>query len=218
MVLLKNDNNTLPLSKEIKNILVLGPDATEARLGGYSGPGNNKISILEGLKKTVGKNVNISYEPGCTRTNRQFFAIQSEYLLTPDGETGLNAEYFDNPGLTGEAIVSRIDKQISFGWTLYSPHPDIPYDWFAGRWTGKIKAPANGTFEIGLKGDDGYLLYLNGKLVIDNWRKQGFSQNTVPFDFQKGKEYDIVIEYFETFGNAKFQMIWNYGAVDEENG
>jgi len=50
IVLLKNEGNTLPLSKNIRTIAVIGEDATEARLGGYSGPGINKISILDGIR------------------------------------------------------------------------------------------------------------------------------------------------------------------------
>ena len=50
LVLLKNDRNTLPLSKSIRSIAVIGADATEARLGGYSAAGIHKVSILDGSK------------------------------------------------------------------------------------------------------------------------------------------------------------------------
>ena len=40
IVLLKNEKNILPLNKNLKSIAVIGEDATAARLGGYSGPGN----------------------------------------------------------------------------------------------------------------------------------------------------------------------------------
>ncbi|MGY0035383.1 glycoside hydrolase family 3 protein [Pedobacter sp. NJ-S-72] len=49
-VLLKNETSVLPL-KNVKNILVVGEDAIESRLGGYSGTGNGKVNIVEGLKK-----------------------------------------------------------------------------------------------------------------------------------------------------------------------
>ena len=45
------------LVKIIRTIAVIGTDAIEARLGGYSGPGNNKISILEGIKKRAGAKI-----------------------------------------------------------------------------------------------------------------------------------------------------------------
>jgi beta-glucosidase len=50
IVLLKNDHKTLPISKKIRSVAVIGPDADEARLGGYSGPGNKKVSILDAVR------------------------------------------------------------------------------------------------------------------------------------------------------------------------
>ena len=52
-VLLQNRNNTLPVAEHYKKILIVGTDAADARLGGYSGPGNKKISILDGIKNFV---------------------------------------------------------------------------------------------------------------------------------------------------------------------
>src|SRR5215467_1314657 len=49
IVLLKNDGGALPFAKSIRSIAIIGTDAVEARLGGYSGPGNAKISILDGI-------------------------------------------------------------------------------------------------------------------------------------------------------------------------
>ncbi len=50
IVLLKNEKQILPL-KNIHSIAVIGEEATAARLGGYSGPGNNVINILDGIKQ-----------------------------------------------------------------------------------------------------------------------------------------------------------------------
>jgi beta-glucosidase len=53
-VLLKNENAVLPLLGEAQTIAVIGIDATEARLGGYSGPGFQKVNILDGIKEQAG--------------------------------------------------------------------------------------------------------------------------------------------------------------------
>ena len=61
IVLLKNarlpgqNKRVLPFQKDINSIAVIGPDAIEARLGGYSGPGNGKQNILDGIKKRAGR-------------------------------------------------------------------------------------------------------------------------------------------------------------------
>jgi beta-glucosidase len=53
-VLLKNQGG-LPIKKSLRSIALIGTDAVEARLGGYAGPGVNKIPILDGEKKMPGR-------------------------------------------------------------------------------------------------------------------------------------------------------------------
>jgi beta-glucosidase len=71
IVLLKNDKNLLPLDlSKLKTIAVIGPNAADVHLGGYSrdpGPGN-QISILDGIKKRVPANVKVVYAEGCKIT------------------------------------------------------------------------------------------------------------------------------------------------------
>ncbi len=217
IVLLKNQNNILPLSKNLKTIAVIGTDAIEARLGGYSGPGNGKVNILDGIKNKFIKSANVYYASGCGRQTVEWVCVPSSNLsCMKDGknENGLLGEYFNNITLSGKAVLSRIDKEINFHWTLYSPHPDINNDFYSVKWTGKIKSPATGKFKIGLDGNDGYRLYLNGKLIIDNWKGQTYSTILVDYYFEKDKEYDIIIEFCESSGNASFKLIWNCGVDD----
>ncbi len=219
IVLLKNDKNTLPLGKSLRTIAVLGPDAAEARLGGYSGPGNNKISVLDGIKnKTMGR-AQVAYASGCSRVSTDYLTVPSEYLSCMQGDTlrnGLLGEYFDNIRLEGVPVFTRVDSRIQFQWTLFSPDPArLPYDFYSVRWTGKLKAPATGTFKIGVDGNDGYRLYVNNTLLIDNWRKATCRTLVADYHFEKGKEYDLRIEYFEPTGNAWFRLIWNFGVPSD---
>ncbi|WP_340113041.1 glycoside hydrolase family 3 C-terminal domain-containing protein [Maribellus mangrovi] len=214
IVLLKNDKQTLPLDPGISSIAVIGVDAEEARLGGYSGPGNDPVSILDGIKSKVQGEV--GYVPGCGREKVEFVTIPTKNLLTENGQrNGLNGEYFSNSKLEGDPVLTRIDRRMKFGWTLFSPDPEkIDYDCYSIRWTGKLVAPETGTFEIGVEGDDGYRIYINNKLLLDNWRKQTYQRKTVEYAFRKDKEYDLRIEYYETIGNARFNLIWNIGVQD----
>lgn len=220
IVLLKNarlpgwKNNVLPLPKSIRSIAVIGVDATEARLGGYSGPGNGKVSILDGIKQKVWSNGKILFAPGCGRTTNEYVVIPSKQLSNNAGE-GLQAEYFNNITLKGSAAVKRIDKAIDFHWTLYAPDPALQADFYSVRWTGKLMAPATGTFKIGLEGNDGYRLSINNEIIIDNWRKQTYRTSVADFYFEKGKSYDIRIEFFEPSGNATIKLIWNVGVTND---
>jgi beta-glucosidase len=67
IVLLKNEKNILPIGKDVKSIAVVGPLAVSEYLGGYSNEDAKGISILDGLKKRIGKTIQISYEAGYTR-------------------------------------------------------------------------------------------------------------------------------------------------------
>lgn len=66
IVLLKNDNSTLPLKKEqLKSIAVIGPNAASLYTGVYSIPNNRIISILDGIKKEAGNSIEINFAEGC---------------------------------------------------------------------------------------------------------------------------------------------------------
>jgi len=89
IVLLKNDNNLLPLDlKKLKTIAVIGPNAADVHLGGYSrdpGPGN-QISILDGIRKRAGESVKVVYAEGCKiTTGKQGWSAWYENKVTqPD--------------------------------------------------------------------------------------------------------------------------------------
>ena len=128
IVLLKNDNQALPLSPSLKTIAVFGQDAVEARLGGYSGPGNNPVSILAGLQQELNGKATIQYAKGCDRVTTEWAAIAPEYLNHSENngsQPGLKASYFNNITLSGTPVLERIDPNIQFQWTLFSPDPSI---------------------------------------------------------------------------------------------
>lgn len=218
IVLLKNEKKTLPLDKSIHRIAVIGIDAMEARLGGYSGPGNEKISILEGLRQRAGAAAKISYSPGCGRLSEKWAPIPSKYLYHTEGEArkeGLKAAYFNNITLSDQPALTRVDAAINFQWTLFSPDPVISNDFYSARWTGQLRAPETGIIKIGLDGNDGYRMYLNGKLVIDNWKKQTYSTSLTEFSCKKDSLYAIRVEFFEPVGNAHLKLVWNVGVADD---
>ncbi len=215
IVLLKNEKEVLPFKKSVKTIAVIGEDAADARLGGYSGPGNGKVSILEGIKGRAADSIHVLYEPGCGIKTTEWLPIPAENLTTViDGKTsqGLKGEYFNNITVSGTPVITRLDAGVNFQWTLSSPAKGINLDFYSARWTGKLKAPATGTYKIGMDGNDGYRLYVNGKLVVDNWQKQTYSTRLASYNFEKGKTYDIQAEFFEPNGNAHIKLVWTVGA------
>lgn len=209
-VLLQNKNNTLPISSNHKKILIVGEDAELARLGGYSGPGNNKVSILKGFEKLAQtKNIKIDYRKAISWDIKEIDIVPAQFLHY-DGKEGLKAEYFDNIILNGEPTVTRIDQMVDFSWTLGSPDDSkLSFDEYSIRWTGELTSPKTGRYHIGLRGNDGYRLYINDKLIIDNWEKLSFNTKTIPLDFVQNETYKIKIEFFESRGNAQIELVWD---------
>ena len=218
IVLLKNENQVLPISKQIHSVAVIGPDAIEARLGGYSGPGNGKSNILEGIREKLGKSVSVNYAEGVGRNTQEWTVISSEFLSTEtegSKKNGLKAEYFKGLSTENHPEFVRIDPQIDFHWTLFSPDPVLAADDYSVKWTGKLLSPGDGVYKIGLDGNDGYKLYINDSLLIDNWHKQSYHTRLVDYVFEKNKQYTIRIEFYESAGNAHIRLIWTAGIKND---
>ncbi len=70
MVLLKNDKNLLPLDlTKIKSVAVIGPNAADVHLGGYSREPGHGVSILQGIRDRVGNKAQVLYAEGCQITD-----------------------------------------------------------------------------------------------------------------------------------------------------
>ena len=96
MTLLTNNGNALPLSKSVKKIAVVGPNADDKRLlwGNYNGTPIKTISILDGIKTKVTEK-NIVYERSVDLTEKNFV----ETLIgqsSIDGKSGIRATYWNN--------------------------------------------------------------------------------------------------------------------------
>ncbi len=90
MVLLKNDNHTLPLSRNLKKIAVIGTlaDSTKDIEGGWTveglfgGPGkSHPVTALAGIKSKLGSNVEVNYVPGPVPT-REFPSFMDAFFGT----------------------------------------------------------------------------------------------------------------------------------------
>ena len=218
IVLLKNTNGILPLDKKIHSVAVIGADAAEARLGGYSGPGNQKINILDGIREKLDNTVNVHYAEGCGRKSDEWKVIPSEQLSTTENGkmvNGMKGEYFSSLVPDEKPVFTRTDRNIDFNWTLFSPDPLVSADNYAVRWTGKFTATESGKYKIGLDGNDGYRLYINDKLLIDNWQKQSYHTLLADYEFEKNTQYEIRVEFYEALGNAHIHLVSDMGFKNE---
>ncbi len=218
IVLLKNENNFLPLKKDIKTIAVIGPNANipEVLYGNYNGVSSKPIAPLEGLKNNAPKSTKILYEAGSNAADDSpiLSAIPEDALSTGNkNEKGLKAEYFDNMELKGTPFITRIDKKIDFDFIDNPPARGKSMK-FSVRWTGTLSVPVTDTYFIGFTGDDGYRVYIDNKLLFESWKDQSPALKKVKIDLVKEKKYEIKIEYYQNLGGAIAKFQW--GKADKD--
>ena len=213
VTLLKNDGNLLPFNDDVKSIAVIGPNADETRLGGYAVRNKEAITVLEGIKEKVGDKVNVFYEEGVPLIIKGQI-ISSENLWTPDeSSNGLKGEYFDNRSLKGEPVLTRVDDELEFDWP-WSPGEGVPDDQFSIRWTGFLKPTTSFEGWLGLSSDDGVRMWVDDKLIVDNWTKGSTNIVTYPMNFEAGRKYKVRIEMWEGGWGARAHLRWNLKKVD----
>ena len=212
MVLLKNDGQTLPLEIKGKKLLIVGSDAEECRLGGYSGSGFQKISILEAIQSQWGKELAVlEYIPGPGRSEVNPFEVVSASNLH-----ALQVELYNGTNLKGEKVKDLKWENIDFHYTFYSPDENVQKDNFSLMIKGEWEAPMEGEVEWGLEGNDGFKLFFDGAEVMSRWGKIGYHRDVVTIRIKKGERIPFRIEFFESLGNAELKMIWREKKSNED--
>ena len=120
---------------------------------------------------------------------------------------GLLGEYFDNQNLTNR-VGTRIDPRVNFDWGLGSPLAAVGVDTFSARWTGQIEARFTETYTFRTRSDDGVRLWVNDRLIIDQWNDHAATNHFGSIDLEAGVLADIRLEYYENGGGASIQLGW----------
>lgn len=210
IVLLKNENHTLPFQKSIKSIAVLGPLADELLGTHYAGYGRKEVTVLEGIQKKF-PHAKVYYAKGAELDFYGMPPIESKYLSTVINGIklqGLKGEYFNNKELKGNPVFVRNDKMVDFNWKQGSPDPHIPADNFSVRWTGMLTSPETGFFQIGGCIDDGVRIWLGDSLIVDSWTGGSKRIEHQEVKLEKGRSYPIKMEYYEGTYTAHAQLCW----------
>jgi beta-glucosidase len=212
IVLLKNDNNILPLSKDIRTIAVIGPNADnfESLIGNYNGIPKDPVTILRGITDKVSPDTKIIYAEGSDLAEgiHNMSPIPSRYLRTPEGIQGAYGEYFNNRDMAGEPVFTRVDDDINFYWEHLSPRYDMPDDNFGVRWTTFLIPAETGTYYLGGWGSSAYEILLDGKSIV-NYRGEHHAFHTeFPAELQAGKKYKMEVLYKNYAGDADMKLLW----------
>jgi beta-glucosidase len=210
IVLLKNENNTLPLKKSIKKIAVVGPNADNAIavLGNYNGTPSNIVTALQGIKNKVGNSVEVVYEKAVNFTNDtllQYDDVSNQYSW--NGQRGIYGEYFNNRELKGEPIAKTMDAVIDKNWQEGQIVVDTlkAYN-FSVRYSTDYTANSTGEITFELDADDGYKFFVDGKEILNAWTRNRWGARTHKLRTETGKTYKLVVEYYQGDGKASVRL------------
>jgi hypothetical protein len=127
---------------------------------------------------------------------------------------GLKGDYYTQsaPGAFDfhELKATGLDPQLDFD-TL---EPRLAFatgrsDDVSVRWTGKLVPERTGPHTFAVSADNGFRLWIGGRLVIDHWVDDwDVEQTSPPVELTAGTAYDIKVEYFEHYGGSNFHLRW----------
>ncbi|MCQ3029805.1 glycoside hydrolase family 3 C-terminal domain-containing protein [Pseudomonas syringae] len=204
IVLLKNDNNLLPLNKQtVKKIAVVGTLAKYAPPTGF-GSANvmaaHYISELSGLQQ-LAPNAKVEFIDGLSLDPSATTWSHAD----SDGKSvsGLKTEFFTNANWSGDAAATRTDKHVDLDWSTDSLPVNGDTSNTSIRYTGQITPTTSGEQVFKVRADGAVRLYVNGKLILDNGDGKPLPSNSIPptipvfakVNLEAGKAYDIKLEY-----------------------
>ena len=127
----------------------------------------------------------------------------------PATGTGLTGKYYNNKTLSGTPVLQRTEA-VNFGWGTNAPGPGVNKDNFSVRWSGKIQAPATGSYRLRTVSNDGVRLWVNGVQVINSWvdRSTTATKTSAAINLTAGQQYAITMEFYDATGAAVARLKW----------
>ncbi len=226
IVLLKNQNKTLPLQSGIRGVAVIGPTAelVQSLQGNYNGPPPSPVYPLNGIEKRFSSS-KISYAQGSSLVEGLAMPIEHTALHPASGSgDGLTGEHFTSGDLSGEPVLKRTDRNINFNWDKVVPVSGLHRDNYSVRWTGNFAPPAPGDYKLGVRVNycyacenaEGFRLYLDGKVIVESSGKGTGERGAVieaPVHFADAKPHPIRLEYLHGNGSAGIDLTWDAPAA-----
>jgi beta-glucosidase len=202
LVLLKNERETLPFSKSVSKVAVVGPLADWLMVGHYGGYGRPEVTMVEGLRELL-PDAEVVMERGIEMSSFAYPSLTRPYL-----QGTIKGEYFANPDLAGAPVMVRSETSIDYDWKYGSPE-GLPHDNFSVRWTGRFQSPVSRKVKMSTTMDDGARLWINGELVIDRWSGGSKRLAEAEVALEQGQVYEFKMEYYDGEFAAAAQLGWD---------
>ncbi len=204
IVLLKDENNALPLilKRNVKTILVMGPNSANYPTGGGSAHVEpfHYVSVVDGLRKLAGSKAKIDSIPGPGPELLATLAAQSRY-------TGpLKLEFLAGEWDDRRVVATQTATAIEENWGE-NPAPGIDLATFTARWTGTIRAPASGDYLFMVQSHGNINVKLDGRDIIGSWSNPNDALYAY-VTLEAGKTYTVEVQAQHDGGTAAVRFGW----------
>ncbi len=208
------DRNPTPLGKLIPTAtgtyaVSLNAAGVAVVRGWIASPSTNNGFVIDA--PTDGDGLEFDSSESATASKRPRLSVA--YTAPAAGGTGLQAQYFS--GINFDTLkATRTDATVDFDWAAAAPSgTGAPADNFSARWTGEVLPAYSQTYTFTTRSDDGVRLWVNGKLLVDNWTAHSATENSGTIALTAGKKVAITLEYYEKTGDAVAQLSWSSPSV-----
>ncbi len=114
--------------------------------------------------------------------------------------TGLSGEYYAShssaDAFAGNPTLTRTDATVDFNWGGTGPDPLVGATNFTVKWTGTVQAQFDEPYTFFTTSDDGARLYINGQLLIDDWRNQAPTTTSNTIQLAAQQLYNVELDYY----------------------
>ncbi|MFH1068030.1 MAG: glycoside hydrolase family 3 C-terminal domain-containing protein [Candidatus Glassbacteria bacterium] len=212
MVLLKNEG-TLPLSRQLKRLAVIGPTACSLDVlqGNYNGTPSDFSTVLEGIREKLPSG-QVLYARGCpvAESVESYENLPYRALLPQadnGGRKGYKVEIFAAPEIGGSPVSVEFRDLLDVGGENRWPGKAV-----AGaqgrsiRWTAGLVPPLDGVYGFSLSCNSAGRLSIGGKTVIEKEGDQPTATGSV--ELGRGTAVDLVLETTHIEENSSVTLNW----------
>jgi beta-glucosidase len=215
IVLLKNENNVLPLARRARKIAVLGPaaDDPDAMLGNYNGTPTHIVTPLQGIETEFGKRGKVQFALGSTYVESGTALIPKSVVVPAvfdgDGSPGLYATY-----RTPTDVFTRVEPH---GYFVPGMHdPELPPNSSFVGWIAWLNAPATGDYGLGFtwpyceecRGTSSAQLVIDDRQVAEaNYRFRAKQPVLATVHLTEGPHM-LKVEYQQSGAAPGLELVW----------
>lgn len=127
--------------------------------------------------------------------------------MNSNAQNGFIVEYFNGTDFNSK-VTTKYCPDINFYWDYNTDIDGLNSVSFSAKFYGKIIAPETGKYKIGFVVDDGVRLWINNKMVFDNWKMNNKVFNSFNYFMEENSVYDIRIDYFNGMLEGKLELKW----------